>query len=91
MGEVDVAAEVVAVAEDRGAVVDADPGLRPFLEEGAGSRPPTRSASPGSGETTITSSPIVFTIVASEGSVASTVSTKRSIRSSASSSPSSSV
>ena len=39
----------------------------------------------------MTSSPIVFTIVASEGSVASTVSTKRSIMSSASSSPSSSV
>ena len=45
----------------------------------------------GSGETIITSSPIVFTISASAGSVASTVSTKRSTRSNASSSPSSSV
>ena len=46
---------------------------------------------PASGETTITSSPIVFTIVASGGSVASTVATKVSITSRASSSPSSSV
>ena len=35
----------------------------------------------GSGETIITSSPIVFTISASAGNVASTVSTKRSTRS----------
>ena len=41
--------------------------------------------------TTITSSPIVFTIRASSGSVFSTASTKRSTASTASSSPSSSV
>ena len=56
------------------------------------SRPTAHSLSEAaSGETTITSSPIVFTIVASGGSVASTVETKFSTTSSASRSPSSSV
>ena len=56
-----------------------DPRLRPRSGTASGSPTAHSVSMTGSGETIITSSPIVFTIIASGGSVASTVSTKRSI------------
>ena len=73
VGEVDVGAEVVAVAVDGLRRSGSRPAAAGARGSGRGGPTAHSVSEPGSGETTITSSPIVFTIVASGGSVDSTV------------------